>query len=67
MARTASRTFVVNANGNRNFPYLSMDGKRWDLNWNWVENDFNRNGRFALSGNWQYVVTGDAWRVSSGL
>ena len=44
---------MVSANGNRNFPYLSMDGKRWDLNWNWVENDFNRNGRIALSGNWQ--------------
>lgn len=47
------RTIVVNSNGNRNFPYLNQNGKRWYLNWNWIDNDFNSNERVALSGNWQ--------------
>jgi hypothetical protein len=47
------RTFVVNENGNRNIPYLNQNGKRWNLNWNWLSNDFNRNERVAFSGNSQ--------------
>jgi hypothetical protein len=43
---------VVNANGNRNYPYLNQDDKRWDLNWNWLDNNFNSNGRVAAAGNW---------------
>jgi hypothetical protein len=46
-------TIVVNSNGNRNFPYLNQNGKRWYLNWNWIDNDFNSNERVASSGNWQ--------------
>ena len=44
---------VVNANGNRNYPYLNQNGKRWYLNWNWIDNDFNLNERVASSGNLQ--------------
>jgi hypothetical protein len=47
------RTIVVNSNGNRNYPYLNQNGKRWYLNWNWIDNDFNSNGRIAFSSNWQ--------------
>lgn len=47
------RTIVVNENGNRNYPYLNQDGKRWYLNWNWIDNDFNSNGRIAVSSKWQ--------------
>ena len=53
VVKTAFRTFVVNADGNRHFPYLNENGKRWYLNWNWTENDLNRNGRIAVSGNSQ--------------
>ncbi len=49
----ARRTIVVNEDGNRNYPYADNDGKQWDENWNWIENDFDRNGRVAISGNWQ--------------
>ncbi|HUX35973.1 MAG TPA: hypothetical protein VMV71_02985 [Candidatus Paceibacterota bacterium] len=56
VAQTTFCTFVVNANGNRNFPYLNKNGRRWNLNWNWIDNDLNRNGRIALSGNWQRVM-----------
>jgi hypothetical protein len=49
----ASRTFVLNEDDNRNFPYLNKDGKRWNLNWNWTDNNLNDNGRVAVSGNWQ--------------
>ncbi len=42
---------MVDANGNRNFPYLNQNGERWYLNWDWIENDLNRNGRIAVSGN----------------
>jgi len=55
VAQAASRTFVANADGNRNFPYLVQNGKRWFLNWNWIENDLNRNGRIAVSGNWRQM------------
>ncbi|MEK7507850.1 MAG: hypothetical protein AAB602_02075 [Patescibacteria group bacterium] len=44
------RMFAVNDDGNRNYPYLDNDGKRWNGNWNWIDNDFNRNGRVAS--NW---------------
>ncbi len=60
VARATFRTFVVNANGNRNFPYLNKDGKRWNLNWNWIDNDLNQNGRVAISSNWQQVVVSNA-------
>lgn len=60
-------TFVVDADGNRNFPYLNENGKRWNLNWNWIENDLDRNGRLASSGNWQRMMVGNARRVSFGL
>lgn len=61
VARTALRTFVLNANGNRNVPYLNQNGERWYLNWNWLDNDFNRNGRVAS--NWQQMkTTGDVRR-----
>ncbi len=48
VARAAFRTIVVNRNGNRNVPYANRDGKRWYRNWNWLDNDFNSNGRVAL-------------------
>jgi|SRR3989344_938847 len=51
VAQAVFRIFVVNSNGNRNFPYLNNDGKRWNGNWNWIDNDFNRNGRVAS--NWR--------------
>ena len=38
---------VVNDDGNRNFPYLDQNGKRWNLNLNWIDNDLNSNGRIA--------------------
>src|SRR3989344_2234776 len=41
-------TFMVDGDGNRNFPYANQNGSRWDENWNWVSNDFNANGRFAI-------------------
>jgi len=47
----ASRIFVVNANGNRNFPYLNQNDERWYLNWNWTDNKLNQNGRIAVHGN----------------
>jgi len=42
-------TFVLNDDGNRNIPYANSDGKRWNDNWNWIDNDFNPNGRIAVS------------------
>lgn len=53
VARKAPCMFVVNADGNRNIPYANDDGKRWNGNWNWISNDFNRNGRVAVARNWQ--------------
>lgn len=53
MAWAASRTFVVNEDGNRNVFCLNDNGKRWKLNWNYLANDVNANGRVAFSGNWQ--------------
>ena len=53
MARAALCTFVVNKDGNRNVPYVNNDGKRWNGNWNWLSNNFNQNGRIAVSSNWQ--------------
>jgi len=54
VARTVSRTLVwQDSNGNRNVPYLNWNGKRWNLNWNWLDNDLNQNGRLAVSSNWQ--------------
>jgi len=51
--QAAFHTFVVNEDGNRNVPYLNQNGKRWNLNWNWLDNDLNQNGRLAVSSNWQ--------------
>ena len=31
------------SNGNLNVPYLNWNDKRWILNWNWLENDWNDN------------------------
>lgn len=48
-------TIVVNSNGNRYVPYLNQNGKRFDLNWNWINNRFNQNGRVSSpSRNWLY-------------
>ncbi len=44
---------VVDSSGSQNFPYANDNGKRWNPNWNWVSNDFNRNGRVAASSNLQ--------------
>ncbi len=41
---------VVGADGDRNFPYLSQNGERWYLDWDWIEHDLNRDGRIAVSG-----------------
>lgn len=49
------RTIVVDGNGDRNVPYANDDGKRWNCNWNWLDNDFNSNERVAASRNWQQV------------
>jgi hypothetical protein len=38
---------VVNANGNRHFPYLSQDGKRWYLGWDWIDDNFGSSERVA--------------------
>jgi hypothetical protein len=43
--------FVVNENGNRYIPYLNKQDGRFVLNWNWIDNNFNRNGRIAVSSN----------------
>jgi len=67
VAWTTFRTFVVNEDGNRNFPYLNKDGERWNLNWNWIENDLNQNGRIAASRNWQQMMVDDARRINFGL
>ena len=53
MARVAFRTFVVNEDGNRYVPYANQNGKRWDENWNDLQNDFNPNERVACARNWQ--------------
>ena len=53
VAQMAFRTIVVNEDGNRNVPYGNQNGKRWDTNWNWLDNNFNQNGRVAISGKWQ--------------
>ena len=55
VAWAAFRTIVVNDDGNRNVPYANRNGKRWNRNWNWLDNDFNSNERIALCGNWQQI------------
>lgn len=37
----AYRTFVRNRNGNLNAPYLFENGGTVNLNWNWLDNDWN--------------------------
>lgn len=49
VAQKIFRTLVLNDDGNHNYPYLNKDGERWDDNWNWIDNDFNLNGRVAVS------------------
>ena len=39
----------VDLGGNRNVPYLNWNGNRWYLNFNWLDNDFNRNDRLVRS------------------
>ncbi len=51
VAGAAFRTFVVDGDDDRHFPYLNQNGTRWYMNWNWIGNDFNRNERVAVSGN----------------
>lgn len=60
VARTAFRIFVVDEDGNRNFPYLNQDDTRWNVNWNWLDNGFNPDGRVAVSGNLQQMEISNA-------
>ena len=53
VAQMVFRTIVVDEIGDRRVPYGNQNGKRWDANWNWLDNNFNQNGRVAVSGNWQ--------------
>ncbi|MDE2079666.1 MAG: hypothetical protein KGI73_04785 [Patescibacteria group bacterium] len=46
---------MVNEDGDWNVFYLNNDGKRWNLNWNYLSNDVNSNERTAFSGNWQGI------------
>ena len=57
MAQEALRTIVVNENGNRYVPYVNDNGKQFILNWNWIDNDLNDNGRIAVIGTWQYLLS----------
>jgi hypothetical protein len=41
-------------NGNRNVWYLYFNGKRWCLNYNWLDNNFNSNYRLVGSRNSLY-------------
>lgn len=48
VVQTAFGTTVwVDSKRNRNVPYLNWDGKRWILNFNWLDNDFNSNDRLV--------------------
>lgn len=47
---------MVSDDGNRNVPYANQNGKSWDDNWNYLDNDFNSNGRIAVSSNLQNVI-----------
>jgi hypothetical protein len=40
-------TILVNDNGNRYVPYLIWNGGKWQLNWNYLDNNFNRNYHFV--------------------
>lgn len=44
---------MVNDDGNRYVPYVGNDGEQWYDNWNNLANDFNDNGRIAVSSNRQ--------------
>ncbi|HUX35974.1 MAG TPA: hypothetical protein VMV71_02990 [Candidatus Paceibacterota bacterium] len=41
---------VVDADGNRSFPFLLENGGRWSLRWRWIVDGLDRGGRLALSG-----------------
>ncbi len=41
---------VLDSDGDRNIPCLDQNGERWGLRWHWVEDDFGRTGRVAVSG-----------------
>ncbi len=56
VGQTALRTFVVDGDGNRNVFYLDQSDGRWYVNYNWLDNDFNRNERVASSSNWQHLA-----------
>ena len=43
MAWAAFCTFVLNRNGNLNVPYLIENSGTVNLNWNWLDNDWNAN------------------------
>lgn len=45
-------------NGNRNVPYLIWNDGKWQLNWNYLDNNFNRNYRFVRLRNSFFVLPG---------
>lgn len=44
---------ALNSNDNSNVAYLKWDGNQWILNWNWLENDFNRNDLLVRARNFR--------------
>jgi hypothetical protein len=47
VAWEASHT-IRNSDGNLYVRYLNWDGKQWNWNYNWLDNDFNGNNPAAL-------------------
>ena len=58
MAQEARDTFLVDDDGNRHVPYLIWNDGNWQLDWNWLENDFNRNYRFVRLGKLLFMRIG---------
>ena len=40
---------VVRGSGRRDYPYLGQNDKLWFVSWSWVDSDFSRDGRVAIS------------------
>ncbi len=40
-------TFLLDHDRNRHMGYLYWNGGQWVLNFNWLDNNFNRNDRFV--------------------
>lgn len=59
VASEARSTILLNKNGNRYVPYLIWNDGRWQLNWNWLDNNFNRNYRFLRLRNSSLVFMKD--------